>query len=210
MTRLNVRAMGLLALALALPAGPAPAGPITYTITDHPGLQAGSHVVGTITTDGTIGPITAANILSWSLYLISPQGAPFHFSSADPGADSPIPGAGPSPVTATAAALTYAPDTTANNFLFHLGGHHIQAGLPALEGYLLNRDRIFSSIFSYQGVPQGVTGSGLWIGTITPGEFEIASVQPTAVPEPASLALLGAGVVTAGLWGWRRRRAASA
>jgi hypothetical protein len=31
-----------------------------------------------------------------------------------------------------------------------------------------------------------------------------------AVPEPGSLALLGAGALSAGLWGWCRRRAASA
>ncbi len=39
--------------------------------------------------------------------------------------------------------------------------------------------------------------------------FEVQS-SPTAIPEPGTLALLASGVLSAGLWGWRRRRAASA
>ena len=40
-------------------------GPITYQFVDYPEYQSGYALSGSVTTDGTLGPISDANILSW-------------------------------------------------------------------------------------------------------------------------------------------------
>jgi hypothetical protein len=58
----------------------------TYTIQNYQADQNGATVTGTITTDGTLGVITVANILKWT-WTISAHGlSSFTLSSSDPGA----------------------------------------------------------------------------------------------------------------------------
>jgi len=71
------------ALLLAV-ARPATAGFITYDLKDYPALQDGYALSGTITTDGTIGDIFAANVTAWSVTFTPASGSPVTFSSTDP------------------------------------------------------------------------------------------------------------------------------
>lgn len=43
---------------------------ITYEFINYPELQKGYRMVGTITTDGTLGPLQATNIKTWNIDLI--------------------------------------------------------------------------------------------------------------------------------------------
>jgi hypothetical protein len=63
-------------LSLALLFGPhtSQAASITYTVANYPQVQNGLILSGTITTDGTLGPITAADITTWLLTISTPLG----------------------------------------------------------------------------------------------------------------------------------------
>ena len=45
------------------------AGAVVYNIVNYPGLENGWTVSGTITTDGTIGTLSASDITAWSWSL---------------------------------------------------------------------------------------------------------------------------------------------
>ena len=75
--------------AFLLMVAPSVAGEITYDLADYPSLQSDSysmgnhnvisdggtdHVVGTITTDGAMGPLSGNDILASTLALVSPSG----------------------------------------------------------------------------------------------------------------------------------------
>ena len=61
-------AMGMVAISLGLLSLPqaASASPITYTVNQ---LIGPGSATGTLTTDGTIGVLAAANIIGWNLFL---------------------------------------------------------------------------------------------------------------------------------------------
>jgi hypothetical protein len=72
------RATAILLAILAL-ATPAPAGSITYGLKSYTNLQNGYSLVGTITTDGVIGTITAADITAWTFTV---SGGPNGFTES--------------------------------------------------------------------------------------------------------------------------------
>src|ERR1044071_10310075 len=87
-----------------LACGMAEASPITYTLSY---AIASDQVTGTITTDGTIGNLSAANITSWSFTETGSN--PFSISSLDPGASTVCQSTNPNScgLTATTSALVF-------------------------------------------------------------------------------------------------------
>lgn len=100
MTRVLVAAV----LAFCL-AAPAQAAPITYALADYPELQNGLvdpgavfHLAGQITTNGTMGPIRTADILSWEFSLFDSLGTTLvTVHSTDPNAITVLRGATATP-----------------------------------------------------------------------------------------------------------------
>jgi hypothetical protein len=66
--RRSIKASVVLLLLLAVPCAVS-AGNITYTIIDYPKMQNGWTLSGSITTNGTIGPLGVNDILSWSFMI---------------------------------------------------------------------------------------------------------------------------------------------
>jgi hypothetical protein len=61
-------------IALLVSANIAEAGQITYSIQNYPADQQGAILSGTITTDGTLGRLTAADIVAWTWTITPPSG----------------------------------------------------------------------------------------------------------------------------------------
>jgi hypothetical protein len=62
--------LAILSLFLTLsPTATTKGGSIVYNLQSYPDLQNGYTVSGTITTDGTIGTLTSANITAWSFLV---------------------------------------------------------------------------------------------------------------------------------------------
>lgn len=163
----------LAASLLLLGPGLAAASPITYTLDQTVG--SGS-VTGTITTDGTLGTLTASNISAWDLNLAGP-GASLNLTNSNSalefvGAD----------LSATATDLFFNFSAADNGYLltqetgYHHSGYHYYcdsagtgtcyAGISDVPGYYKDASA------QYDSTPTGT------------------QVIATAVPEPAALALL--------------------
>ncbi len=76
--RRSALAGALLLFSAALPASAS----ITYTLVNYPAGQNGWNLTGSITTDGTLGPITQLNILSWSYQYSQVGGVTYTESSS--------------------------------------------------------------------------------------------------------------------------------
>jgi hypothetical protein len=164
------------------------AGSIVYEIQNYAALQNGYTLSGTITTDGTIGTLTSADITAWSFSVTGPSS--YGSSSLSPGAGTQVNG-----VTATAAAITMAPSAPDSDF----GSLQFFSDSPPVLNYGRadandgNGDRYSSLSFPTQawitfgGYPPGLQlGGSTWI---------IATANVSAVPEPSTLTLALLGVV---------------
>jgi hypothetical protein len=187
-------------LVFGFASGDAVAGAITYDLSDHPTLQSGNHISGTITTDGTTGLISTANIQSWEFTISDSSNNPLvHVTSLTPGSVTTV-----SQLTATSSTLSVIDGGGLSQQLFEL--HDVIS-----EGYLVEYD--FSATLSarfFNDEYQTDALVRLW-NTITsppsPSSLEIAHVS--TVPEPASftLALLSlGGVAGAGYSRWLSRK----
>ncbi len=174
------------------------AGSITYNVIDYPDQQDGYHVSGTITTDGTIGALTASNFLSWSLLVTN--GSESHLiSSADPGPGPQVTVVGD--VEATASTLYLPTDVPVDqlNYILILRG-----GTNRIQWATVNFPPLPDAYF-YSGTrpPENRVFWEHVFDIDAPG-FIVAS----AVPEPSSIIslatalALGAGVL-------RRRQGAA-
>jgi hypothetical protein len=197
------------------------AGPITYDIQSYLSQQNGFSLSGTITTDGTLGSLTAADITDWT-YTITMGNITVtnSLAAAGPG------GTGSTGIlTATPTSLTLPIPTTATAAMFQnllsLGLDNdpnasslqwrVAIPVPALS--LAGGD-------TYFGVLGGPAAQIAWnentpdntLPLPTAGDpFIIATVPAAAVPEPGSITLMLAGI--GGLVGARltrhRRQAAA-
>jgi hypothetical protein len=183
----TVTAIAALNLIAAIFSTPCEAS-IVYTVDETIG---GGSVVGTITTDGTIGALGSANFLSWNLTFDGLFGATF---STNESSSSVLVQGGDVSATAT-------------NIYFNYDG--------ADNGYLLFQHNPFSgqtywcnaTIFDtcYQGasvVPAAVNDPSAQVESRT-GMRTIASTS-TQVPEPMTIALL-LSAFAALAWGCRSR-----
>jgi hypothetical protein len=171
---------------------------VTYTIQNYPADQNGHTVSGTITTDGHIGPLTEADITSWTVTFDNT----FTFRSTDAGAATGVLG----DVQATSTSITLGASLVTNSLTLGLSPNP-----PMLVTFILWDRPVPVPPGLYQAVQNNhVPFSLLWNEvTQTLGGHDpwvIAVAQGGAVPEPASLCMAGIAI-TAGLaYGWSRHR----
>lgn len=187
MGRFTVAAAALVAL-LAAPCF-CNAGLITYSIQNYPADQNGANVSGTITTDGTIGNLSAGDILSWSWTITPAGGTAFTFSSTEGTSRLYVSGsvvASPSEITIAEPSLGY---ENAFEFMAYGGG----------ADYYRND---FTDFYSAENVWFTYNPS---MGGTDPWVIAVASA---AVPEPSSLTLAGLAVLSGLAHGLARTRKA--
>ena len=172
--------------ATLLGAGVCAASPITYNVNQTIG---GGSVTGTIQTDGTIGTIGQGNITAWNLNL-NGIGASYNITDANSvvlitGGD----------VTATAADLRFNFSGSAGDLLL------FQQGLFSGMHYTCDATTTATCFQGASVTPQSYQDPSFQNVALT-GTQIIGTAAP--IPEPASLALFGAGLLGLGLL--RRRR----
>jgi hypothetical protein len=166
---------------------------IVYNIQNYADLQNGFTLSGTITTDGTIGTLTSADVTAWSFSVAGPT--PYQLTSQNPGAFLVV-----SNLTASATELSLAHTNT----------------IGLIEGLtLVGPQPTAFPILSYQRIPGadvytsfGDQGANSWSdfapsppGLSLGGSTWIIATAAT-VPEPGTLtlALLGGAWIGAVQW----------
>jgi hypothetical protein len=173
------------------------ANAVTYNVNRT--IDGGS-VSGTIETDGTLGTLSTSNILSWAFTIASPnlgQGTPQSIDSVSAfAAFGSLAWQASSGLTATATELLF--DFSAAGFTYFSGS--------ATDGWCLSGAGGCGSVngpgageYLYYGV---FGGPAEYVAT-TAQNLVIATTTAPAVPVPASLPLLVAGL--GGFAIWRRR-----
>lgn len=167
------------------------AGPITYALQNYAADQNGSTLTGSITTDGNLGILTAADIVAWTWTVTPPVGAPFTVSGS--GADSVVQN-----LIATDTQLLL-PEIQTENQNFEL----------ALVGG--NADLEYRRDFFHDGIPDRYIGSPGVVSFWSTNNPQMGGTDPwvigvagAAVPEPSGVVLLGLGIT--GLLVARARR----
>ncbi len=165
---------------------------ITYNVVDYPSLESGYTISGTITTDGKVGTglITAGgivgppgDILNFDITISNSNGPVETFSLADAAS---IAG---TTFTATPTELIVDPAV----------GDDIGFQLPNFDYVVWTAQGQSWVTYAYGGF----FGPN-WRDAI--GDPFIVATAPAATPEPATVTLLGAGVLTLGAFRLRRRR----
>ena len=166
--RLTFMAIAYATLAVSRPS----AASIVYTVISFPGDQEGATLTGTITTDGTIGVITATEIIAWQFSVSKPSQTPYSFASTD---------SNPLIINPIASA-------DASNFYVTDGGG---VGFTSDSGTIIcdnDTDQYASAIPGPDFVP-GWFDSALTVLPTDGSDWLIASVA-AAVPEPSCFTFL--------------------
>jgi PEP-CTERM motif len=180
----------ILALAaMLLGTGVCAASPITYNVNLTVG---GGSVTGTVQTDGTTGPIGQTNITAWNLNL-NGLGASYNITDAN----SVVLIAG-GDVSATTTDLRFDFSGSAGDFLL------FQQGLFSGTHYFCAATTLGTCFQGVSVTPQSYLDPSFQNVALA-GSQIIGTVAP--IPEPASLALFGAGLLGLGLL--RRRKPAA-
>jgi hypothetical protein len=173
--------------------------PITYELVPTTFQNCAScSVTGSITTDGTKGPINASDITAWNLLLT--DGSLTQSLVNDPSLQNSFVGSSGTDLSATATQLKY--DFSGNGFLqFDNAG--FANGTTILLSYLC-----YASVSGCGVGSQAAQTSAISFEIYTdPFQQETGSVVIAATtPLPAALPLFAAGLGVMGLFGWRRER----
>ena len=193
----------------------AQAAPITYnvniSITGPINNVAGNpintdSVVGTITTDGTIGVLHTANVTSWDLHLNDVTNPQFSYELTN--ANSGIPVDYGSVLSANATGLSFnfsgsgAFGFQANSPGFFSGYHYFCLNADYFGCYIgmsIAPDHVYAGQVGDDVVV--ATGANAPIGN---QPLDQPGTPPPSVPEPATLFLLGLGLLAAGMARARR------
>jgi len=163
-------------------------------------------ILGTITTDGTIGVLEAGNILSWNLDLIDDLNPANNvtLTTSNSGIPHPIGGG----LSASATSMSFDFSVAGSEFLIQGNGtggtHGYSSGwnylcFSATGGWCLEGETIAPQYYAGDGVI--VTGSASPIGS------QPLDQAPSSVPEPTTIALVGLGLVGLGAVSRRRKQA---
>lgn len=171
------------------------AAPITYQVNRTIGVGS---VVGTITTDGAIGGLSATDITNWNLVLNGDHQATFTLTDVN----SKVLISG-SDVSATATDLFFDFGATNDGYLLFqvivASGTQYYCDAAKSQAFLCNPGEsvVPGSVFDNPQTYQYVQRSGKQvIGTVP----DVGN----PVPEPATLALVGLGLVAVGSMGRRK------
>ena len=176
--------LAAVAIAIVMTADISKAGQITYSLQNYAADQAGSTLTGSVTTDGKLGTLTAADIVAWTWTVSPPVGAPFTLSGV-----------------ASTVSLLIATDT---QLLLPVG----QSNAVPSEFFLVGPVPPSSAQLTYdrpsvgQGdniyaASNGNNPSSFWI-TDNPAmggtDPWVIGVAAAAVPEPSGAVLMGLGI----------------
>jgi len=163
---------------------------ITYVVDQR--IGEGS-VIGTITTDGATGVLSAGDIVSWSL-LLDGIGASYLLTSTSPIAEKHVIG---NDLAATTTDIYF-------NFGGAAGGQFLlQNGGEGGQNYWCNSVGYTSCYPGKSDVPVFYTNPSSQFDMTAMGNQIIASTSGV-VPEPSSWALMLLGIAGLGYAGWRR------
>ena len=199
------RSLAISACCALLAAGAARAGVVyTFNTTATSAYPSGNPlqtdtVLGTITTDGTLGVLSAGNILGWDLELVDQLDATKDFRLLP--SNSEVVHVFGTALTATSTGLYFNFSEAGAEFLIqgdHRGDskHGISSGynyfcFSATGGWCLAGESIVPDYYATDGV-------------IVTGDSQPIGIQPlNQVPEPETFALMLAGL---GALGWLERR----
>jgi PEP-CTERM motif len=164
------------------------AATITYDVDQMIGVGS---VIGTVTTDGTIGTLSTANFTAWSLDL-NGNGASSHISSTD--GNAVVVGSG-ADVTATATTIFFNFSATDQGFL------GFQDGQFSGNNYWCNAAP--SNFACYQG--KTVSPFSIFASTSQNIPFAGNAVIAGSVPEPSTWAMMLLGFAGLGFMAYRRK-----
>jgi hypothetical protein len=198
---MKTKILGLIAGMILLGVSQASATSITYNLTP---LTIGTcnvppcvtySLTGSITTDGTIGPLASSDITAWSVTATGGLPSPATFSGSS---TFLIFSSANSAVTASATQLFFNFTSTAPDLMFLFPS---TGGLEYVDQS--NPPPPPPDLYTVVGLSVGSAGTSYL--SESSSDFVIAST-----PLPATLPLFASGLGALGLLGWRRKRKAQA
>jgi hypothetical protein len=191
--RQQVKMVLLGGAAAALAAAVSPANATVYNVNQTIGSGA---VIGTITTDGATGTISPSDFVAWGLQLVGLNVTTI-ITNNDPGA---VVWGGGADITADASHVYFNFSGSDNGFLV------LQDGKSSGNTYWCLNSTNGGCLQSESVVPQNFMDASAQFATLS-GNQIIAS---TAVPEPATWALMLLGFAGLGYASFRQRRTGAA